>query len=139
MKKMLILFANASLFSSCETDYYEGDERIIVEGIVISNNQPLANAKVEVYPTHFSPKNGVITVIDGSNNDGNYYYDTSSSDAIASIKTDKNGKISLSIPRNTSTNVFVITVASHNQFKKYGYISGYNTMNYYVNVGTLNF
>lgn len=139
MKKTLLLLAVASLTSACDTDYYEGDERVVIEGIVVSNNQPLANAKVEVYPTHFSPKNGVISVIDGSNNDGNYYYDSSSSDAIASIKTDNNGKISLSIPRNTSTNVYFITIASHNQFKKYGYISSYNTMNYYVNVGTLNF
>lgn len=138
MKKTLVLFLGTVCLSSCEIDYYNGDERIVVEGIVVSNNEPLSYAKIEVFPSWNTPKNGIITQID--NYEDNYYYEESGSgSAIAVIRADKNGKVSLSFPRSTETNVYKIRVSSYNDVKTYGYISEYNSANYYVNLGTLNF
>ncbi len=49
------------------------------------------------------------------------------------------GKLSLSIPRNEETDVYVVKVSRGYNSRYYGYISRYNARKYYINLGTLNF
>lgn len=137
MKKNVFLISGIITLTSCSTDYYIGDERTVLEGVVVSNGQPLYNAKVEVFPTGVLPETGSIEEINRSGND--YYWRYIDDAPISIVTTDQNGKISLSFPRNTGTSVYYIKITKNNNVKEYGYISAYNTMNYYVNVGTLNF
>lgn len=137
MKKNVFLISGIITLTSCSTDYYIGDERTVLEGVVVSNGQPLYNAKVEVFPTGVLPETGSIEEINRSGND--YYWRYIDDAPISIVTTDQSGKISLSFPRNTGTSVYYIKITKNNNVKEYGYISAYNTMNYYVNVGTLNF
>lgn len=136
MKKTLLLALTPLLFTSCQKDYYEGDERIIVEGKVLYNNLPLANAEVRVYPVYnVTPTTNIISEIDYNNTD--YYSDNGNT--ISKTSTNNSGIISLSIPRNINTSVYAIKISRGYDSKVYGYISNYNTINYYVNLGTLNY
>ncbi len=136
MKKILLLALTSLLFSSCEKDYYEGDERIIVEGKIMYNNLPLQNAEVRIYPIYnASPKSSIISEI--TFNNSNDYIDDGHT--IIKTRTDATGKISTSLPRNINTNVYGIKINNGYNSKYYGYISHYNTNNYYVNLGTLNY
>lgn len=136
MKKIILLALTPLFFASCNRDYYEGDERIIVEGKVFYNNVSLKNAEVRIYPIYnVSPKNGTISEIN-SNNSNDYYND---GNTIVKTKTDETGKISISLPRNINTSVYSIKISNGYDSKIYGYISHYNTQNYYVNLGTINY
>lgn len=134
MKKILFLALAPLLFASCSVDRYEGDERIIIEGTVLYNNIPLKEAEIDVYPVYNKPVNGTIAQIIETDVDYyNYNY-------ISRTYTDHSGKISLSIPRNEDTNVFVVKISrGYNEYKYYGYISRYNTRGHYVNLGTITF
>lgn len=136
MKKILLVALTPLLFSSCNKDYYEGDERIIVEGKITRNNLPLQNAEVRIYPVYnASPSSSIISEIIS----GNSYDYIDDGYTIAKTYTDAAGKIKTSIPRNINTNVYAIKVTSAYNTKFYGYISHYNTVNYYVNLGYLTF
>ena len=127
MKKTLLLALTPLLFTSCQKDYYEGDERIIVEGKVLYNNLPLANAEVHVYPVYnVTPTTNIISEIDYNNTD--YYSDNGNT--ISKTSTNNSGIISLSIPRNINTSVYAIKISRGYDSKVYGYISNYNTINY---------
>ncbi|WLD25009.1 hypothetical protein NU10_06470 [Flavobacterium dauae] len=134
MKKTLLLALTPLLFTSCQKDYYEGDERIIVEGKVVYNNIPLSNAEVNVYPVYNKPVNGSISEV--------YYNDIFFGDNKNNISksfTDNSGKLSLSIPRNEDTTVYVVEINYGNTTKYYGYVSRYNAGKFYVNLGTITF
>lgn len=133
MKKLLLLTLIPLLFTSCSVDRYEGDERIIVEGNVLYNNTPLNNAEVNVYPVYNKPANGSIAEIEESN----VRFDSHSS--ISQSFTDNSGKLSLSIPRNEETDVYIVKISRGYDSRYYGYISRYNARKYYINLGTLNF
>lgn len=136
MKKILLLALMPLLFLGCNKDYYEGDERIIVEGKVLYNNSPLQNAEIRIYPVYnASPTSNVISEINTGNS--NDYVDDGYT--IVKTKTDATGKITTSIPRNVNTNVYAIKISNGFNSKHYGYISYYNTGNYYVNLGTITY
>jgi len=134
MKKALILTLTPLFFSSCQKDYYEGDERIIVEGKVVYNNTPLSNAEVNVYPVYNKPSNGSISEV--------YYNDIFFGDNRNNISksfTDNSGNLSLSIPRNEDASVYVVEINYGKNTKYYGYVSRYNAGKFYVNLGTIIF
>jgi len=133
MKKTLLLALTPLLFTNCSVDRYEGDERIIIEGKVVYNNVPLNNAQVDVYPVNNKPVNGTIAEIENSN----VTFDSHSS--ISQSFTDNSGKLSLSIPRNEETDVYVVKISRGYDSRYYGYISRFNAGKYYVNLGNLNF
>ena len=136
MKKILLLAVIPLLFTGCQEDYYEGDERIIVEGKVMQNNLPLQNAEVRIYPVYnISPNSKLISEI----NNGNSYDYVDDGYTISKTQTDATGKITTSLPRNINTNVYIIKITSGYNTKYYGYISSYNTANHYVNLGSVNF
>lgn len=136
MKKLLLLALAPSLFINCTRDYYENDERIILEGKVMRNNTPLQNAEVRIYPVYnTSPTSGIISEL--TPNSSNDYVDDGHT--IIKTKTDASGKIATSLPRNINTHIYAIKISSGYNSKYYGYISQYNTNNYYVNLGTLNY
>lgn len=136
MKKTLFLALTPLLFSSCTKDYYEGDERIIVEGMVTYNNKPLQNAEVRIYPLYnVSPTTDIVSEIT-TNNSYDYIDDGYT---IVKTKTDATGKINTSLPKNINTNVYGIKISNGYNSKYYGYISNYNVRNHYVNLGTLNY
>lgn len=133
MKKLLLLSLIPLSLTSCSDDLYEGDKRVIIEGKITYNNTPLHNAQVDVYPVYNVPKNGTISEIkydeiyDGYGN------------SISKTFTDNLGNISISIPRNEDTEVYVVKISRGNNSKYYGYISNYNTGKFYLNLGTLSF
>lgn len=133
LKKLPYLSFLLTLFvvSACETEYYEGEQRLVIEGIAQRNGAPLSNVKIKVYPTYETANTGQITPVE------NAYQKIDQ--AIADTKTDRNGKISLSIPMHYETNNYVISISVNNQEKYYGYISHLNTINYYCNLGTIQF
>jgi len=134
MKKALLLALTPLLFTSCQKDYYEGDERIIIEGKVVYNNIPLSNVEVNVYPVYNKPANGSISEV--------YYNDIFFGDNKNNISksfTDNSGKLSLSIPRNEDTTVYVVEINYGNNTKYFGYVSRFNAGKFYVNLGTLTF
>lgn len=136
MKKLLILTMLPLLFVNCNEDYYEGDQRIIIEGNVRYNNSPLQNAEVRIYPVYnVTPTTNIISELT------NYHTDSYSDEGFIISKTTTNGegKISMSIPRNINTSVYAIRLSKGYDTKYYGYISKYNTQNYYVNLGTLTY
>lgn len=134
MKKILLVALTPLLFSSCNKDYYEGDERIIVEGKITRNNLPLQNAEVNVYPVYNKPSNGSISEV--------YYNDIFFGDNRNNISksfTDNSGNLSLSIPRNEDASVYVVEINYGKNTKYYGYVSRYNAGKFYVNLGTIIF
>ncbi len=136
MKKLLLLALTPLLFSNCTRDYYENDERIIIEGKVMRNNVPLQNTEVRIYPVYnASPSSATIGEI--TFNNSNDYADDGHT--IIKTKTDASGKINTSLPRNINTNIYAIKISNGYNSKYYGYISQYNTSNYYVNLGSLNY
>lgn len=136
MKKILFLALTPLLFVSCNKDYYEGDERIIVEGKITQNNFPLQNAEVRIYAVYnASPSSKIISEI----NSGNSYDYIDDGYTIIKTRTDATGKITTSLPRNINTSVYAIKITTGYNTKHYGYISHYNTINYYVNLGNLTF
>lgn len=137
MKKILLVALTPLLFSSCNKDYYEGDARTIIEGKIVYNNIPLQNVEVNFYPVYNKVKNGIISEIPSNEIVYDRYQDEPVS--ISKTTTDASGKISIAIPRNEDTSVYVVKVTRGKNSKYYGYISQYNTNNYYVNLGTLNF
>ena len=135
MKKTLLLVVTPLFVLSCTGDYYEGNERIIVEGEVTRNNLPLQNAEVRIYPVYnASPSSQIISEI--TNGNSNYIDDGYT---IIKPRTDATGKISTSLPRNINTSVYAIKITIGYNTKYYGYISQYNTVNHYVNLGSVNF
>ena len=134
MRKTILLTLTLLFFLSCSKDYYEGDERIIIEGNVVYNNIPLSNVQVDVYPVYNKPENGTITKIEYGNVNFDYNYNS-----ISQTITDNSGKLSLSIPRNEDTNVYVVKISRGYDSRYYGYVSQYNTRKHYINLGTLNF
>ena len=135
MKKTLLLVVTPLFVLSCTGDYYEGNERIIVEGEVTRNNLPLQNAEVRIYPVYnASPSSQIISEI--TNGNSNYIDDGYT---IIKTRTDATGKISTSLPRNINTSVYAIKITIGYNTKYYGYISQYNTVNHYVNLGNLTF
>lgn len=134
MKKILLLALTPLLFTGCHTDFYDGETRTIIEGKVIYNNAPLRDAEVNIYPVYNEPKNGVIMELSPDQ-----ISTKQSAMSISKIKTDESGFISVSIPRNERTDVFVVKITRGNNSKFYGYISPYNTNNYHVNLGTINY
>lgn len=136
MKKILFLIIGVCTLNSC-SDYYDGDERIVIEGFVVTQGKPFGNVTIKVYPSFHEPENGTISEInrnDEYNHDGWKFYDP-----ISVTSTNTDGKISLSIPRSEDTDVFVIEIGHDYDTKTYGYISSYNTVNHYVNLGTLTY
>jgi len=134
MKKTFLLALTPLLFTNCSVDRYEGDERIIIEGKVVYNNVPLNNVQVDVYPVYNKPINTSITEV--HYNDLNFDYNHNS---ISKSFTDNSGNLSFSIPRSEDTNVYVVKISRGYDTKYYGYISKYNSSNYYLNLGTLIF
>jgi len=134
MKKTLLLALTPLFFSSCHTDFYDGDTRTIIEGKVLYNNVPLREAEVNIYPVYNEPKSGVITELSPEQ-----ISTKQSAVSISKTKTNESGLVSVSIPRNERTSVFVIKIAHGKNSKFFGYISNYNTNNYYVNLGTINY
>lgn len=140
MKKILLFIFTVLLLTACRDDYYEGDERIIIEGKVLYNNLPLTNAEVRVYPVYnATPNSGIISEINYNNPENNANYYSDNGNTISKTYTNNSGIISLSIPRNINTSVYAIKISKGYDSKVYGYISHYNTINYYVNLGTLNY
>lgn|SRR5690606_3968417 len=137
MKKTLLLALTPLLFTSCTNDFYDGDTRTIIEGNIFYNNIPLQNAEVNFYPVYNKVKNGIISEIPSNEIVYDRYQDEPIS--ISKTITDASGKISIAIPRNEDTSVYVVKVTRGKNSKYYGYISHYNTNNYYVNLGTLNY
>ena len=137
MKKTLLFALTPLLFTNCTNDFYDGDTRTIIEGNIVYNNSPLQNAEVNFYPVYNQPKNGSIAELSTSEIVYDRYQDEPIS--ISKTKTHSSGKISVSIPRNEDTSVYVIKITHGKNTKYYGYISHYNTNNYYVNLGTLNY
>ncbi|HLW41614.1 MAG TPA: hypothetical protein VKY82_04535 [Flavobacterium sp.] len=134
MKKAGLFLLGAVSLIGC-TDYYDGGERTVLEGRVISDGQPLPYAKVEVWPSPAAPKSGIISELNPYEYE-NYTYNYTA--PISSVTTDANGTVSLSFPKNTSTTVYFIRVIKNNDRKDFGFISEFNTVNHYINVGTLN-
>lgn len=136
MKKIILIILPVLIFVSCREDYYEGDERVVIEGTVMNNDAPLQNAEVRVFPVYnATPTSNIISEVNDFNS--NNYDDDGYT--IIKTKTDNSGRISLSVPRNINTSVYVISISNNYNTKNYGYISKYNTKNYYVNLGTLIF
>lgn len=133
MKKTL-LFLSTLLLIGCGNDYYSGDERIVIEGKVAKNGTALSRANISVYPSYKEPNSAVIAEIGPGNPDNNYDY---SYNQISSIKTDAEGKFSISIPRNKNTHAYFIRIDKDTIHKDYGYISDYNVRDYYINLGSL--
>jgi len=134
MKKTLLFFS-LLLLASCDNDYYSGDERIVIEGNVVKNSTALARANISVYSSYTEPKSDVISEISGEN-PGDYDY---SYNQISTIKTDADGKFSLSVPRNKNSHAYIVRIEKNGDHKVYGYISDYNVRDYYINMGSLNF
>lgn len=137
MKKLLLFTFIPLLFLGCTNDFYDGDIRTIIEGNVVYNNSPLQNVEVNFYPVYNQPKNGTIAELLSNEIVYDRYQDEPIS--ISKTTTDALGKISVSIPRNEDTSVYVVKITRGKNSKYYGYISHYNTNNYYVNLGTLNY
>lgn len=137
MKKLLLFTFIPLLFLGCTNDFYDGDTRTIIEGNVVYNNSPLQNVEVNFYPVYNQPKNGTIAELLSNEIVYDRYQDEPIS--ISKTTTDALGKISVSIPRNEDTSVYVVKITRGKNSKYYGYISHYNTNNYYVNLGTLNY
>lgn len=136
MKKLLFLALTPLVFTSCRSDFYDGDTRVIIEGSVEYNNSPLKNAEINIYPVYnFAPKTSTISEININSSE----YDLDKGVSVSKTYTNELGKISLSIPRNEDTSVFVIKISRGYDSKYYGYISQYNTVEHYVNLGTLTF
>lgn len=133
MKKIIFLTFIYLTLTSCRDDFYEGDQRIIIEGSFSYNNTPLPNALVNIYPVYDKPKNGIITEL--NYDDYSYKYGNS----IIKTYTNNLGHINVSIPRNIDTEVYVLKITKGSKTKYYGYISNYNTSKYYLNFGTLTF
>src|SRR5690606_38791091 len=103
MKKTLLLAVAPLLLISCNKDYYENDERIIIEGKVISNNLPLQNAEVRIYPVYnVSPNSSTIEEL--TFNSTNEYADDGHT--VIKTKTNTAGIINTSVPRNVNTDVY---------------------------------
>ena len=134
MKKTLLFFSSL-LLTGCNNDYYSGDERIIIEGKIVKDGNALARANISVYSSYTEPKSDVISEISGEN-PGDYDY---SYNQISTIKTDADGKFSLSVPRNKNSHAYIVRIEKNGDHKVYGYISDYNVRDYYINMGSLNF
>ncbi len=134
MKKIFLLSLVSLLFTSCQSDFYDGDTRIIIEGKVLYNNTPLQNAEVNFYPVYNEPENGIITELSPEQ-----ISTKQTGISVSKTTTDSSGKISIGIPRHERTHIYVVKITRGYDSKFYGYISQYNTNNYYVNLGTLNF
>lgn len=134
MKKIL-LFCSPMLLIGCNNDYYSGDERIVIEGKIVKDGNALSRANISVYSSYTEPKSDVISEISGEN-PGDYDY---SYNQISTIKTDADGKFSLSVPRNKNSHAYIVRIEKNGDHKVYGYISDYNVRDYYINMGSLNF
>lgn len=134
MKKTLLFFSSL-LLTGCNNDYYSGDERIVIEGKIVKAGTALARANISVYSSYTEPKSDVISEISGEN-PGDYDY---SYNQISTIKTDADGKFSLSVPRNKNSHAYIVRIEKNGDHKVYGYISDYNVRDYYINMGSLNF
>lgn len=126
---MIILLITTGLVA-CTTDQYSGEERTVLEGQVnSSNDNPVDGLIVSLYPVFDIPEDGNIRQLE------TMYL----SNPISSVKIDNSGKISLSFPKHEKTDVYCIEIKKDYTTKYYGYISRYNTVNHYINVGTLIF
>ncbi len=134
MKKTLLFFS-LLLLAGCDNDYYSGDERIVIEGKVVKNGAALPRVNVRVYSSYTEPKNSVISEL-GTEDSAAYDY---SYNQISSIRTDADGKFSLSVPRNENSRTYIVRIGKDQDYKTYGYISDYNVRDYYINLGSLNF
>jgi len=134
MKKTLLFFS-LLLLAGCDNDYYSGDERIVIEGKVVKNGAALPRVNVSVYSSYTEPKNSVISEL-GTEGSAAYDY---SYNQISSIRTDADGKFSLSVPRNKNSRTYIVRIGKDQDYKTYGYISDYNVRDYYINLGSLNF
>lgn len=134
MKKTL-LFLSTLLLIGCDNDYYSGDERIVIEGRVVQNGAALPKANVSIYSSYTETANNAISEIVPESS-APYDY---SHNQISSIRTDSNGKFSLSVPRNKNTPYYIVRIDKGKDYKVYGYISDYNVRDYYIDLGSLNF
>lgn|SRR5690606_24740391 len=124
----LILTIN---FWNCETEYYDGGKRLVLEGNIVHDSQPLSGARIDVYATESQVDNGYMNVLPNHT----YYIDG----AIGNSFSDQQGHISMSIPLHKETDTYILVVTANNQVKFYGYISKKNYPNYYYYFGTLDF
>src|SRR5690554_6178725 len=106
MKNIIFIFSLFMIFSSCRTDFYENDRRTIVEGYVHYYDKPLQNATVIVRPTE-NAKNATTIIKELNPNEEGFGSDGY---IITKLKTDINGKISFSLPRNDRTDTYVIEI-----------------------------
>lgn len=134
MKKTVLFFASTLMLASCRTDFYENDQRIIVEGYVTYGGKPLQNAEVVAMPVE-NTKNKSHIIEELNPSEEGYGYDGY---IITKMRTNADGKISFSLPRNERTDTYVIQI-NRGITKTYGYISPLNTRNHYVDLGTLIF
>src|SRR5690554_500054 len=131
MKKLMIILLITTGLVACTKDQYNGDERTVLEGRVISGTQAIKDVEVMLFPTTFLPEDSSISEIE--------YQNLSSGKAISSTKTDNDGYFSTSFPRSEDADVYFIRIQKGSRTIYYGYISPQNTVNYYINVGNLNF
>lgn len=127
---MIILLITTGLVA-CTKDQYNGDERTVLEGRVISGTQAIKDVEVMLFPTTFLPEDSSISEIE--------YQNPSSGKAISSTKTDNDGYFSTSFPRSEDADVYFIRIQKGSRTIYYGYISPQNIVNYHINVGDLNF
>ena len=127
---MIILLITTGLVA-CTKDQYNGDERTVLEGRVISGTQAIKDVEVMLFPTTFLPDDSSISEIE--------YQNPSSGKAISSTKTDNDGYFSTSFPRSEDADVYFIRIQKGSRTIYYGYISPQNIVNYHINVGDLNF
>lgn len=130
---LLILSFNLFSFFQCDTEYYDGSERIIIEGRFQLENQPLADQRIEIYATGAQATSAEIVSL--VNDPYNYIQGTEY--PIAVVNTDHTGFVQMSIPKHTTLDTYIIVIKGNNYTKTFGYISPLNIRNYRINLGTL--
>lgn len=128
---LLILYFNLFSFFQCDTEYYDGSQRIIIEGKISHSSASLEKYKVEIYPCSADIKSSDIVAL---NNDYSIYR---TEHPIGIATTDASGTLQMSIPQHESYQDYLIVVKGYNTSKSFGYISPLNIRNYRVNLGTL--
>lgn len=131
MKNYFLFFVATLSLLACTKDQYNGDERTVLEGRIISGTQAVKDVEVMLFPTSFLPEDSSISEIE--------YQNPSSGKAISSTKTDNDGYFSTSFPRSEDADVYFIRIQKGSRTIYYGYISPQNIVNYHINVGNLNF
>ena len=129
MRKNTYLLLGLISLSSCYEDVYVADERIIIEGTVISSNADVEGATLSIIPVYTENYSENVFEV--------YIQNLDYSSPLTQFTLDKSGRFTTSVPRNIDENAYVVSIRKGDVVKTYGYISAVNSNNYYRNLGTL--